>query len=342
MKLYGITALFFLGCLQFSCKEAPKETHTDSILENTQLKQQTDVGPIMLDDIHYYTLNREAVNVFFEEHFDTRAMLEDSPNPFEFIDFQLVRRGQSTVNISGSGPFPGIRVGDPKRWERQVVTPSPKNPPRYGVHWLALGTKNLESSKKQLESEGVEILDANFKLPHTDRPSMLCYGPDYNLLVVTEDATDSGTTPYFIDHLLLLVKDLNANVAFFEEVFLGTIVQKGADWVHMSVANHDFVLAAPEALKMDRKTILERDPKVFQPNIDHLGFLYKNITPAYENAISKGYTFLSPPVEINYYDKPTLYTFGITYSPDGLQCEMFQEEGRLASRKNFKDRKSTK
>lgn len=338
MRFNRITILSLLILATISCRESAKKENTNVTNVPVLVQERADLAPIMLDDIHYYTLDREAVNVYFEEHFGTRAMLEDSPNPFEFIDFQLVRSEQSTINISGSGPFPGIKVGDPKRWERKLVKPSPENPHRYGVHWLGMGTKNLTLAKNQLKSEGVQILEENFKLPHIDQPSLLCYGPDYNLLVVTEITADKAVTPYFIDHLLLLVKDLKANVKFFEDVFQGKIQKRNKDWVQMKIANQNFVLATPEALNLDRTGILDRDPTVFQPNIDHLGFLYKSITPAYENAVAKGYEFLSPPIKIKYYDKPTLYTFGITYSPDGLQCELFEEEGRTSSRKQFKNR----
>lgn len=332
---FSVLLLTFCSCKN-TAKEKSEKTITQEVKKDTV--EQSGPAPIMLDDIHYYTLDRKACNAFFETNFKTKAMLEESPNPFEFIDFQLVRNGQSTINISGSGPFPGIRVGDPKRWERKLVKPSPDNPPKYGVHWISFGTKNLDQALGELKNNGVQIIDANFNLPYSDQRAILCYGPDYNLITVVENKDDSGDTPFYIDHLLLLVNNLDENLTFFTDVLQGEILMQKKSWAKMKVAEHTMILATPEAMNIDRASVVERDPKIFRPDIDHIGFLYKDIKPAYEHAIAKGYEFVSPPVKIKYYEKPTLYTFGITYSPDGLQCELFQEEGRTSSRKQFKKR----
>jgi len=324
-----ISAFLVLGCKQQSSNvssETLKEQNVISAIEK----------PIMLDDMHYYTLDREACNQFFEKNFGTKAMLEESPNPFKFIDFQLVKEGQSTINISEQGPFLGIAVGDPKRWERTLDTPSPNNTPRYGVHWLAFSTSDLSASKASLMSNGVEIINDDFKLPHSDSKSILCYGPDYNLLVVTESSVKQEG--YAVDHLMLLVKSLDDNLKFYKDVFAGEVIDQADKMATILIAGHKFVLVEPQAIGLTTDQVIERDPKVFRPDLDHLGFLYKNIRKAYAHASEKGYEFLSPPVPINYYDKPTLYTFAITFSPDGLQVEMFSEEGRTASRSKFKER----
>jgi len=290
----------------------------------------------MLDDVHYYTLDREACNQFFETNYGTRAMLEDSSNPFQFIDFQLVKSGQSTINISKQGPFPGIKVGDPKRWERTLIQPSPNNPPRYGIHWLALGTQNLDAQISKLKGNGVKFIDENVKLPHSNQKAALCYGPDYNLILNVE-SRGLGENEYGVDHLMLLVKDLEANINFYKDVFGGEVKSRKDDFVEMLIGKHTFILAEPSALGIDAAIVAERDQTVFRPDIDHLGFLYEDIQPAYDYAVSKGHTFLSKPVPISYFGRATLYTFAITYSPDGLQCELFQEAGRLGSRKKYKD-----
>ncbi len=321
-----------LSLILLHCKSEPKNI---AEAENHSIQNQR--KPIMLDDIHYYTLDREACNVFFEQNFNTSAMLEESPNPFKFIDFQLIKSGQSTVNISEQGPFPGIKVGDPKRWERTLVEPSANNPPRYGVHWMALSTGDLDASLDSLRSHGVRIVNDEFKMPHDNSRALLCYGPDYNLIVVKE-SKEQDQPRYAIDHLLLLVKDMDANVNFFRDVFAGEVLEDQGGYTVMNVADHTFVLASPDALGLDSTIVLERDPSVFRPDIDHLGFLYEDLTPAYEYAVAEGYEFLSKPVPINYFGRATLYTFAITYSPDGLQCELFQEAGRTGSRKKTKKR----
>jgi len=318
-----------------SCQERNQQS-INQIAEQKEVSVNDELAPIMLDDIHYYTQNRKSCNDFFEINFGTRAVLEESPNPFEFIDFQLLQPGQSTINISKRGPFPGIAVGDPKRWERNFELPSPGNPPRYGVHWLALSTPILDQTIQKLEKNHVSIIDKNFSLPHSNATSILCTGPDYNLIVVKEDLDNEDVDGYSVDHLMLLVEDLEENQKFFTEVFRGQLIDTKKHYAHMMVGNHQIVLAEPEALNIDRSTVKRRDPKTYRPDIDHLGFLYKNMQPAYDNAIALGYKFLGPPNKIQYYEKPTLYTFAITFSPDGLQCEMYQEEGRTSSRTQFK------
>jgi len=330
---------FLLGRCQDESKLRP-DAESVSAYDNTkQAKIDAARKPIMLDDIHYYTLNREASNIFFEQNFNSAAMLEESPNPFKFIDFQLIKSGQSTVNISEQGPFPGIKVGDPKRWERTLMKPSATNPPRYGVHWLAFTSGDLDATQDTLRKYDVQIVDDNFKMPHDGSKALLCFGPDYNLIVIKEsDAQDQKA--YAIDHLLLLVKDMKANVDFFKDVFAGQVIKSQGGYTIMDVADHTFVLASPRSIGIDPTIVLNRDPTVFKPDIDHLGFLYEDLTPAYEYAVSKGYEFLSKPVPINYFGRATLYTFAITYSPDGLQCEMFQESGRTGSRQKLKNRNS--
>ena len=88
----------------------------------------------------------------------------------------------------------------------------------------------------------------------------------------------------------------------------------------------------PAALGLERDKVIKRDPKLFRSNIDHIGFLYADATPAYENAAKLGYQFLLKPTLFNYFDKPTPYAFGILFSPDGLQVEMYTEVGRIGPR----------
>lgn len=292
--------------------------------------------PIMLDDIHYYTLDREACNTFFKTNFNAKAVKEDGPNPFRFIDFLRISKNQSTINISSGGPFPGIKVGDPKRWERETLQPSKANPPMYGVHWLALNVSSLSKARTELESSGVEIINPDYKLPHTKEPALLCYGPDYNYIVVVENSMVSPSE-YKIDHLLILVENLEDNIAFFKDVFDGDLLEKSDGMAVLNVGEHQLILVIPRVLGLNSDEVVKKDQKVFRPNIDHIGFLYKDVVPAYKKAKSMGYRFLSPPIPITYFNKPTRYTFAITFSPDGLQCEMYQEKGRLGPRTNLKE-----
>jgi catechol 2,3-dioxygenase-like lactoylglutathione lyase family enzyme len=295
-------------------------------------------APIMLDDIHYYINDREAANVFFKKNFKAKAMKEESENPFQFIDFLLIRPEHSTINISAKGPFPGIRVGDPKRWEKETIIPSPDAPPQYGAYWTAFSTKNLAKAIKKMEKNGVVFIEKNYKLHHNPTAkAAMCWGPDFNRIVLIENKDDKGNTPFGVDYVQLLVKNLDENIKFFEDVFLAKTLQKTAKTAVLSAGNHTFILSEPEDLGFSPDKVMARDSKKFIGGIDHLGFMYKDLTPAFEAATAKGYKFLTPkPVPISYFDKPTLYLFAITFTPDGLQMEMFEEKGRTASRTKTK------
>jgi len=129
---------------------------------------------------------------------------------------------------------------------------------------------------------------------------------------------------------------LAANVKFYSDVFRGEVISQEEGYTVMNVANHYMVLATPRAINLTPENVVKRDSKIYRPDIDHLGFLYEDVTPAYNHAVSLDYKFLSPPNKIMYFEKPTLYTFAILMSPDGLQCEMYQEEGRVSSRTTYK------
>jgi catechol 2,3-dioxygenase-like lactoylglutathione lyase family enzyme len=293
------------------------------------------VEPIMLDDIHYYVYDRDATNAFFKKHFKAKAMREESPNPFKFIDFLLIRKGQSTINVSGKGPFDGIRVGDPKRWEKNNVPPSAEAPPQYGVYWLGFSCQNLAKTVKKLEKKGVVFIDKNFKLPtEPNVKAAICWGPEFNRLVIVE-RSDSDDK-FNIDHLQLLVRNTDDNCQFLEGVFTAKTVDKMGKTATVAVAKHTFIVSEPEDLGLKREQVQLRDSKKFVSSIDHLGFMYPSVKPAYDQAVAKGFKFLSPPIDIVYFDKPTLYKFAILFSPDGLQFEMFEEKGRLASRTKAK------
>jgi catechol 2,3-dioxygenase-like lactoylglutathione lyase family enzyme len=292
-------------------------------------------APIMLDEIHYYINDRAATNAFFKQYFGAKAMMEETSNPFQFIDFLNIRPGQSTINISARGPFPGIAVGDPKRWEREVIAPSPTLPPQYGVHWVAFEVKNLKKTMKRMAANGVVWGDKAFAMPgQPDVKAAWCWGPDYNCIVLVENK--KATTDFGIHHLRLLVKSLPDNLRFWQEVFAATVVGRTAHSAVLLAGGHQLILSEPEDLGLDRSAVSDRNPKQFRAGVDHIGFLYPSVHVPYEAALAKGYKFLSKPIEIMYYGKPTLYTFAIIFSPDGLQVEMAEEKGRLGPRTKVK------
>jgi catechol 2,3-dioxygenase-like lactoylglutathione lyase family enzyme len=300
--------------------------------------------PIMLDDIHYYvsdTSVREVANNYFKTFFKGRAMAEQGLNPLSFIDFISLRPDESTLNISSPGPFPGVKVGDPKRWLREKIIPSPSNPPMYGVRWLAINTKSIRKTVKKLLKAGYQFAAEDFTLPtEPDVNAVAMYGFDSNIIVLVERPKMKKTkTPFGIDHLQLLVKNLEVNVKFYQDVLGAEIIDKKDRSTVLKIGNHRFVLSEPEALNLSREQVVERDSKKFVANIDHLGFLFDEIEPAFYAAKANNYKVIMEPRMLMYYEKPTPYTFCIIMSPDNLQIELEQEDGRTGGRTVYKDEK---
>jgi len=300
--------------------------------EPTQVDTSEVPEPIMLDDIHYYVLDRTGAVRFFKEHFKAREMAQPG-RPLQFIDILQLHPQQSTVNISPRGPFEGIAVSE-DRWEREVIEPSSDLPPRYGVHWLALATPDLGATLDRLRTNGVEVERTDRTLPaEPAAQAATVYGPAYTLITLVErpeaDFPESGVR---IDHLQLLVDDVEANETFFREVFGGKVVRRYDGSSIMEVAGHRFVLSSPSAFEFSSANVGARDPNTFRPGIDHIGFFYEDVRPAYEHANQEGYEFSLAPSRMNYFGEPTPYTFAITFSPDSLQCELYQQDGRTGPR----------
>ena len=297
--------------------------------------------PILLDDIHYYVSDsskRQVAVDYFKTFFKGREMAEQPMNPLMFIDFLSLRPDESTLNISSPGPFPGIKVGDPKRWEREKIKPDPKNPAMYGVRWLAINTKSIKKTVKKLLKAGYDFALEDFTLPTEPNVNAVAmWGFDYNIIVLVERPKLKAKTPFGIDHLQLLVKNLEDNIKFYQDVLSAEVLEKTGRSAVLKIGSHKFVLSEPEVLGLVREQVTERDPKKFVANIDHLGFLYEDVEPAFYGAKANNYKIVMEPRPLMVYDKPTPYTFCILMSPDNLQIELEEEAGRITGRKMYKD-----
>lgn len=300
--------------------------------------------PIILDYIHYYVSDssvRDVANNYFKTFFKGRAMAEQAGNPLSFIDFISIRPDESTINISGIGPFPGVKLGNQKQWFHETIKPSASNPPMYGVRWIAFNTKSIRKTVKNLLKAGYDFAIEDFSLPtEPEVNAVAMYGFDYNIIVLVErPKMKKQKTEFGIDHLQLLVNNLEDNVKFYQTVLAAEIIDKKERSTVLKIGNHKFVLSEPEALGLVREQVTERNPAKFVANIDHLGFLYDEIEPAFYGAKANNYKVIMEPKTLIYYDKPTPYTFCILMSPDNLQIELEQEEGRTTARKIYKSEK---
>lgn len=298
--------------------------------------------PILLDDVHYYvsapSIRTVAVD-YFKTFFKGRVMAEQKMNPLPFNDYISLRPEEATLTISTAGPFAGMDEEDPERWLREKVKPSPLNPSMFGVRWIAFNTRNIRKTVRELLKAGYNFSMKNFTLPTEPQVNAVAmYGFDYNIIVLVERPNlKKMKTEFGIDHLQLLVNNLEDNVKFYQTVLAAEIIDKKGRSTVLKIGNHKFVLSEPEALGLVRDQVVVRDPKKFVPNIDHLGFLYDEIEPAFYGAKANDYKIISEPSQMMYFGKPTPYTICILMSPDNLQIELQQEEGRLTGRKIYKD-----
>jgi len=282
---------------------------------------------------------REVAVNYFKTFFKARTIDEQNINPLPFNEYVSVCPEEATLTISTSGPFAGINEENPKRWLREKLKTSSSNPPMYGVHWVAFNTKNIRKTVVKLLKAGYHFAKENFTLPtEPEVNAVAMYGFDFNMIVLVERPNiKKRPTEFCIDHLQLLVNDLEDNVKFYQTVLGAEIIDKKERSTVLKIGNHKFVLSEPEALGLVREQVMVRSSKKFIPSIDHLGFLYDEIEPAFYGAKANYYQIIQEPKLMMYYGKPTPYTVCILMSPDNLQIELQQEDGRTTGRKMYEN-----
>ena len=298
--------------------------------------------PILLDDIHYYVSDpsvREVAVDYFKTFFKGRAMAEQVMNPLPFIDLISLRPDESTLNISSSEPLSSMKLAEEIPSLQKKVNPSPSNPPMYGVRWVAFNTSNIRKTVRALLKAGYGFAAENFTLPtEPEVNAVAMYGFDYNIIVLVERPNlKNMKTEFGIDHLQLLVNNLEDNVKFYQTVLAAEVIDKTERSTVLKIGNQRLILSEPEALGLVRKKVVERNAKQFVANIDHLGFLYDEIEPAFYGAKANHYNVTVEPRRMIYNKKPTPYTYCIVMSPDNFQIELQQEDGRISARKIYKN-----
>jgi catechol 2,3-dioxygenase-like lactoylglutathione lyase family enzyme len=334
----AIGAIILAALLSFACREqtSPEGQKQEPLVA----PREQGSAPLLLDDIHYYFSDLEGAVEFFKRHFGAREGVHPG-EPIDFITFLVFRPGEGSINLSPKGPFAGVGLRAEERWlKREVVEPSSDAAPYYGVHWLALKTPSLGEALDRLESEGVTIVDLDWTLPaEPESRAALLWGPDFNRIVIVErPEMDGGVSRFGIDHLELLVSDLDATARLLEGAFQGEVLATLEGTRVVQVADGTLVLSEPEALGLARDLVesLEADTKI-RFGVDHLGWLYEEIDAAFEAASARGFSFVFGPIPFLYFDRPTPYRFCALRTPDGLQLETVTEEGRTGPRTEFKD-----
>jgi catechol 2,3-dioxygenase-like lactoylglutathione lyase family enzyme len=290
--------------------------------------------PLLFDHIHYYVTDRRAAEAFFIERFAAQVIPLPGPRPLEFVTFLNLRAGEGTISISPRGPFKGIPA---RGGVGEAIEPKEDSPPIHGVYWLALRTSSLNRTLTRLEIEGVRVTQRTLRMPHDMfARAVMIEGPDFSNIALVERRDTQGSKrgervvwgEFGIDHIMLLVPDVKITEGFFRNVYAAKVMARRPSTTTLKIADATIVLAEPEALGLQRESVKAPDMQRFRYGVDHLGFLYADIKAAVESAKMKGYTFLSESTRLNYFDQPTVYTLATIMSPDGLRCEMFQEDGR--------------
>ncbi|PWK25178.1 glyoxalase/bleomycin resistance protein/dioxygenase superfamily protein [Arcicella aurantiaca] len=281
--------------------------------------------PIMLDNIHYTvrdSASKKMATDFFKVFFNAKQISEETENPLTFMDILTLNSHETTINIS---------FIDSSKIETEM---KPQNfSPIYGVHWLAINTKSIRKSVKALLKRGYNFAAEDFTLPNEpDVNAVAMYGFDNNIIVLVERPHLKVKTSFSIDHIQLIVKNLENNVKFYQDVLGAEVVDKKDRSTVLKIGNQKIVLSEPEALGLVREQVLERDTTKFTSHIDYLGFLYDEVEPAFYAAKANNYTILSEPKALIFNEKLTPYTICTVLSPDNLEIDLIQEEGRTAGR----------
>jgi catechol 2,3-dioxygenase-like lactoylglutathione lyase family enzyme len=281
-------------------------------------------APLRLEEIHYYLTNPVSAILFFETHFEARELPQPFPQPLRYITILGLEPGEGSFELSPPGPFEGVVDSDPKRWLKEMVPPAVNLPARYGVYWVGIRTPSLKKAMQKIESRGVTVQEHRLVAPLDPRAKAASiYGPDLNVFALIERPRHhSDVGEFALDHVQLLVKSVAENVRFFEEVFSAQVQGRSEHQAFLTVGGFPIALSDPEGLDLVRADVQERSPSQFRFEADHISFLFSDIHPAVEAAIAKGRKFATEPKRLEYFGKPTPYTFAVINSPDGLPFQL--------------------
>lgn len=285
-------------------------------------------APLRLEEIHYYLTNPASAILFLESHFEAREVVQPGTPRLHYITMLALEPDEGVFQLSPPGPFDGIVDGDPKQWSKEMVPPAVNLPARYGVYWVGIRTTSLKKAMQKIESRGVTVQEHRLVLPIDPRAKAASiYGPDLNVFALVErPRRHSDTGEFGLDHVQLLVKNVAENVRFFEEVFAAQVQGKSEHQAFLTIGGFPLALSDPEGLDLVRADVQERSPSQFRFEADHLSFLYSDIHPAVDAAIAKGRKFAQQPARLEYFGKPTAYTYAVINSPDGLPFELVMHD----------------
>jgi catechol 2,3-dioxygenase-like lactoylglutathione lyase family enzyme len=283
-------------------------------------------APIRLEEIHYYLTNPGSAILFLESHFEAHELPQVFNPPLRHVTSLGLEPGEGSFEISPPGPFEGLDDAEQSRWHqsREMMAPAINLPARYGVYWVGIRTTSLKKAMQKIESRGVTVQEHRLVVPIDPRAKAASiYGPDLNVFALVERPHRHGDSGEFgLDHVQLLVKNVAENVSFFEDVFAAQVQGKSEHQAFLTVGGFPIAISDPEGLDLIRADVQERSPTTFRFEADHISFLFSDIHPAVEAAKAKGRKFAREPKRLEYFGKPTPYTFAVINSPDGLPFQL--------------------
>jgi catechol 2,3-dioxygenase-like lactoylglutathione lyase family enzyme len=295
--------------------------------------------PILLDNIHYYVSDsskKQAAVNYFKTFFMGREMAEQPMNPLTNTDFILLRPEEATITISFPDSVSRLK-GDISK-KQGKVNEDAKSLPAYGIRWVAISTKSIKKTVKKLLKAGYDFATQDFILPtEPNENAVAMWDFDNNIMVLVERPKMKSKTSFGIDHIQLMVKNLEDNIKFYQDVVLAEVLEKTGRSAVLKIGNQKIIMSEPEVLGLVREQVLENDFKNFRANIHHLGFLYDDIEPAFYAAKANNYKIISEPKVLLFNNKSTPYTYCLLMSPDNLPIELQEEEGRYSGRKIYKE-----
>ncbi|MFC0182898.1 Catechol 2,3-dioxygenase [Pseudarcicella hirudinis] len=290
---------------------------------------------IQLDEIHLHmkdSIDKENTSDFYRLYFKARRLEGKSLNPSENVDILTLRPKEATINISYQEVSAVNVQNSGKEKKTESFGTAAETISSYGLHWVAINTKNLKKTVKTLLKAGYGFAIENFYLPgEQEINAVAMYGYD-NQLVVLVEREDKEANTFGIDHVQMIVENLEKSIRFYKDIFNAELLIKKDRSAVLSVKNQKIVLSEPEALGLVREQIRKIDKN--SPNsLDcQLSFLYEEVEPAFYAVKGQGYEVAVEPETFYYLNKPANYIYSIIRTPDGAPLKIFQENGRLAAR----------
>ena len=295
--------------------------------------------PAIFEDIHYFATDPDASGAFFQKHFGARLMAHPG-RPQEYVDFWALRSGEVPITISPIGPYKTTPPGSTFWSNKKIIPPSSDDNSYYGVYAVGIATPSLKVAVGKITSAGVELAKEHRRLPHDqDIPTQTIYGPDDNLFTLVERPNmNPGYRGYGVDHVHLLVRDKDETVKFYRDVFFGEEIWSNDNSAVLKIVDMLFILSEPEALRLDRSSVEERDyiNKV-RYGVGHIGWLSTDMQAFMDHVDSTEYKFGVRPARFYLQSERTVYTLGLLLSPNVLSTEILQEDGRHSARTVFSD-----